>query len=136
MTTTPATISDGLSVIGSDYQPMLETIAPGISAILVNQRTTGQNWWQTLYQCIGSMTLTIDQQTILMDLADAASAGQPAPKGLIYQGQTIMAESLPAGFNDVYTNPLTQAQQAVKSLDWVKTLSVVAAGLSIAKSIS
>lgn len=66
-----------LNVAQSPYAAPLETVAPGITALINQQRATNEEWPRTLVRLVSTIEATDEQRELLLAQAQRADEGLP-----------------------------------------------------------
>ena len=127
MTTIFGAFQDKGSIAASGYGPLLETIAPGISALIESVRRFQQSWADVLEQELPFIEMTDEQRMLLQSQIINYREGIAAPliidpRQSLAAAQKQLADAL--------------ATSSAQKPDLVRTISYISAGLSVIKWIT
>ena len=106
----------------SDYAPLLETIAPGICALVDPIQSGDEYWFDVLERLLPFILMTQEQCDLLLQQIAKARAGTPAP--LVFDPTTNLAAAATQVSNALAAN-------SAEKPTLTKVISYISAGLTV-----
>ena len=113
MTTLFGPISQPATLQSSGYQPLIETIAPGMTGILASVTVQDEPWYNAMLRTLIYLNLTDAQRNLLIVQGNRAAQGIPAPP--IADATSAAATAQAAAIAD----GLTPKPNLLKTIGWL-----------------
>lgn len=127
MATVFGSFKDHGSIADSGYGPLLETIAPGITALIEPLRRFNENWFEVMERNIPFIDMSAEQENLLRN--QIANAYQGIAPPLVINPMTSLAAAQAQLKSAISTNASEQPPL-------VRVIGYVSAGLTVVKWIT